>query len=253
MGYETNTRQELLYIIIPAYNEAENIADVINDWYPIVEKFSGGGYSRLVIIDDGSQDHTYSMVKKMEQSKPLLKALTKKNSGHGATIMEGYQYALEHKADWIFQTDSDGQTEASEFEAFWNLRKDFDMVIGYRKYRKDGIQRIIVTKVLRFVIWCCFGIWVLDANTPYRLMSQKSLKENLKYIPSGFHLSNILLSVIYMKRGQSVKFKIITFKNRQKGCNSLNMKKITKIGIQAFRDFRVINKRLKTVGFKKNE
>lgn len=44
---------EILYIVIPAYNEETNIEQCINDWYPVVEKHNGGGYSRLVIIDDG--------------------------------------------------------------------------------------------------------------------------------------------------------------------------------------------------------
>ena len=42
-----------LYIVIPAYNEEDNIVSVINDWYPVVEKIGNG--SRLLIIDDGSR------------------------------------------------------------------------------------------------------------------------------------------------------------------------------------------------------
>ena len=48
-----------LYIVIPAYNEQDNIELVVNDWYPIIEKHNGNGQSRLVIIDDGSKDSTY--------------------------------------------------------------------------------------------------------------------------------------------------------------------------------------------------
>lgn len=50
-----------LYIVIPAYNEEDNIVSVINDWYPVVEKIGNG--SRLLIIDDGSRDSTYSIMK----------------------------------------------------------------------------------------------------------------------------------------------------------------------------------------------
>ena len=49
-----------LYIIIPAYNEQDNIARVIEQWYPVVEKTGDG--SRLVIIDDGSSDNTYKII-----------------------------------------------------------------------------------------------------------------------------------------------------------------------------------------------
>ena len=56
-----------LYIIIPAYNEQENIEEVVKDWHPIVEQ--RGEDSRLVIIDDGSKDATYE--KLLELAKQL--------------------------------------------------------------------------------------------------------------------------------------------------------------------------------------
>ena len=56
-----------LYIVIPAYNEEENIENVINDWYPVVEKI--GKDSRLVIINDGSKDSTYDIMLKIKKEK----------------------------------------------------------------------------------------------------------------------------------------------------------------------------------------
>ena len=50
---------DTLYIVIPAYNEEENIRQVINGWYPIIEKYNGNDKSKLVVIDDGSKDKTY--------------------------------------------------------------------------------------------------------------------------------------------------------------------------------------------------
>ena len=52
-----------LYIVIPAYNEQDNIEQVINDWYPVIEKHNGNGQSRLIVIDDGSKDSTYEKLK----------------------------------------------------------------------------------------------------------------------------------------------------------------------------------------------
>ena len=49
-----------LYIIIPAYNESENIEKTISDWYPVVESHNEEGNSRLVIINDGSKDNIWS-------------------------------------------------------------------------------------------------------------------------------------------------------------------------------------------------
>ena len=97
-----------LFIIIPAYNEEENIRQVVNYWYPVVEKY--GTDSRLVVIDDGSSDSTFEILSSLSKQMPKLTALTKENGGHGATILYGYRYALEQGADYVFQTDSDGQT-----------------------------------------------------------------------------------------------------------------------------------------------
>ena len=102
-----------LYIVIPAYNEQETIQSVIEDWHPVA--VSAGADSRLVIIDDGSKDNTYAMLKEAEAKYPQLIALTKPNGGHGATLLYGYNYALEQGGDYVFQTDSDGQTKAEEF------------------------------------------------------------------------------------------------------------------------------------------
>ncbi len=234
-----------LYIVIPAYNEESNIAQVINDWYPIVEQYNGDGESRLVIIDDGSKDNTFSIMEEMAKTRPLFTPITKANSGHGATVLYGYHYALEANADYIFQTDSDGQTLPSEFHEFWNRRTDNDMVIGWRNKREDGFSRVFVTKTLKLVIRLCFGVSVTDANTPFRLMEAKVLQKYIQYVPKDFNLSNVILSVIYAKEKCRVQFIPITFRPRQGGVNSINMKKIFKIGKQAVKDFREINKQLK--------
>ena len=236
---------DTLYIVIPAYNEEENIRQVIDDWYPVVEKHNGDGNSRLIIIDDGSKDHTYDIMKEYAKERPLFNPITKKNAGHGATVLYGYNYALEKNADYIFQTDSDGQTLPGEFEQFWALRKKFDMVIGWRNGRQDGASRIFVTKTLKFVIKLCFGVTVTDANTPFRLMCAKTLKKYIGLIPKDFNLSNVILSVVYVKKGCKVKFIPITFRPRQGGVNSINLRKIWGIGRQALKDFRTINKVIK--------
>lgn len=232
---------------MPVYNEEANIQKVIEDWYPIIEKHNGNGQSRLVLIDDGSKDNTYSIIQECTQKYPYIKAITKQNEGHGATILHGYNYALENGADYIFQTDSDGQTVPSEFEQFWECKEDYAMVIGNRSKREDGFSRYLVTKVLKGTIKMCFGVNVTDANTPFRLMKANILKENLKLIPEKFNLSNVIIAVIYAKKNLPVKYMPITFRPRQGGVNSINIKKICKIGIQAIKDFREINKTLKEI------
>lgn len=233
-----------LYVIIPAYNEEANIEQVIKQWYPVVEDYNG----QMVIIDDGSTDRTYEILRHKEKECPLLTAISKKNGGHGATILYGYRYALEHHADYIFQTDSDGQTLPEEFEAFWENRRKFDMVIGFRKHREDGLSRIVVTRVLRVVTGVCFRVRIPDANTPYRLMKSQTLARYIHLIPEEFNLTNVLISVILVKKGCRVKWLPVTFRARQGGENSMNMKRIFKIGLQALIDFRRMNQILQRKG-----
>ena len=228
---------DILYIVIPAYNEAENIGKVIEEWYPVVKKHSGGGKSRLVIIDDGSKDNTFEIMLDHAKGRPLFQPLTKPNGGHGSTILYGYKYALENHADYIFQTDSDRQTLPDEFEPFWRRRKQVDALIGARSKRKDGLSRILVTKVLKLVILLTFGVVVRDANTPFRLMKRELLEKYIPRIPEGFFLTNVLLSVYFVKNHEKVLFHEITFRPRQGGVNSINLRRITKIGLQAVRDF----------------
>ena len=227
-----------LYIVIPAYNEQDNIEQVINDWYPVIEKHNGDGQSRLVIIDDGSKDSTYEKLKQYAKTRPLLTPLTKPNGGHGATVLYGYKYALKNDADYIFQTDSDGQTVPEEFWKLWSDRKKCGLLIGSRKRRQDGWQRIFVTRVLRLVILVTFHCWVEDANTPFRLMRAAELEEVLTEIPPQYFLANVLMTVRYTKEGRRVMYYPITFRPRQGGVNSINMKKIVKIGKTTLKDFR---------------
>lgn len=234
---------EKLYIIIPAYNEEENIETVAYQWHNVVKAVSPD--SRLVVINDGSKDSTYSLLCRMEKELPQLTALTKENSGHGATLLYGYRYALEHNADYIFQTDSDGQTLPQEFMPFWNLRHSYQAIIGHRDHREDGISRVFVTKVLKMILFMIFRVRIPDANTPYRLMNHTLLEKYIDKIPEDFNLSNVMLSVLFVKGKEAVTFLPISFRPRQGGVNSINLKKITKIGFQAIRDFRIIRDGLK--------
>jgi len=224
-----------LFIVIPAYNEEENIFTVATEWHDIVVKT--GVESRLLIIDDGSKDDTYKVLTELGKRLPQLLPITKPNSGHGATILYGYNYALKQNADYIFQTDSDGQTSAEEFWQFWEQRDTFSVLIGYRNRREDGFSRIFVTKILKIILWCIFRLNITDANTPFRLMKTEILRKYIGQIPPEYNLTNVIIAVLFVKYNESVKFIPVSFKKRQGGVNSINLKKIVKIGIQALKDF----------------
>lgn len=232
-----------LYIVIPAYNESENIKDVINDWYPIVENASEG--SRLVIINDGSKDDTLQIAQKIAEDKKKMTVISKPNGGHGSTVLYGYRYAIKSGADYIFQTDSDGQTNPQEFAQFWELREKYDAVIGNRVVRGDGKSRKFVENVVCLLLKIMFRVKVEDANAPFRLMKADLVAKYIDKLPEDYNLPNIMFTTYFVRYNEKVKFVDITFKPRQGGTNSINIKKIVKIGIKAFGDFMTFRKDMK--------
>lgn len=235
--------EDSLYIIIPAYNEEMNIDSVAREWHEVVVR--SGPLSRLIIINDGSKDNTFERLNELTKELPQLCPVNKSNGGHGATVLYGYRYAVDKRADYIFQTDSDGQTLPSEFSSFWDKRKEYAAIIGSRNKRQDGFSRVFVTKVLKLVLRLIFGLKITDANTPFRLMRRDILEKYLPRIPQDFNLTNVLLTVLLLDNKENILFLPITFRPRQGGVNSINLKKIFRIGRQAVKDFRQIKKSMK--------
>ncbi len=226
-----------LFVVIPAYNEQDNIEKCVNEWYPVVERHAANNNSRLIIINDGSKDETYQILLKLAESRPLLMPLTKPNGGHGSTVLFGYRFAINQNAKWIFQTDSDGQTNPDEFEKFWEKRNEFDVILGNRINRGDGKDRAFVEKTVCFLLKLVFGVEVEDANAPFRLMRSDVVKKYIDLLPEDYNIPNIMFTTYFVHYKEKVLFIPISFKPRQGGTNSINFKKIVKIGIRAIKDF----------------
>ena len=238
--------KDTLYIVMPAYNEEANIQDVIQQWHPVCDRINQeGNEAKLVIANDGSKDNTFTIMQGLCNQYPHLLPIDKPNSGHGATVLYLYRYAINAGANFVFQTDSDGQTLPEEFWQLWEHRYEYDVQIGTRVGREDGASRVFVTKVLRWVVWLMFGVWVKDANTPFRLMNVDHLQAIMKLIPEDFFLANVAVSAIAVKKSEKIAWYPITFRPRQGGVNSINMTRIFKIGVKALSDFKMINKSLR--------
>ena len=181
-------------------------------------------------------------MQKLQPKYKYFEPIDKPNSGHGGTVLFLYNYAIEHGANYVFQTDSDGQTLPEEFWQMWENREKYDFQIGTRGGRQDGASRVFVTKTLRFVVWMMFHCWVKDANTPFRLLKIEKLKPVLEIIPKNYNLANVAVSAIAVRWHYNIGWYPITFRPRQGGVNSINMKRIFKIGYKALGDFFTINR-----------
>lgn len=229
---------------MPAYNEEGSLPKVLDAWYPVV---SSNASNRLVVLNDGSKDRTMDILNQYAQDHPQLIAINKSNSGHGATIYDGYAYALANGARFIFQTDSDGQTDPEDFKKLWDIMvnpkegRQVDAVLGVRSTREDGVSRVFVTNVLRYVVNTTMHASVPDANVPFRLMRNEALADALQYVPEHHNLTNVLLSAALCRLGKTIEYVPISFGKRSAGKNSINLRSIFHIGWNALSDFKRID------------
>lgn len=159
-------------IIIPAYNEEENILDVINDldkFYPSADK---------LVINDSSTDNTRAV---LQQNNVEFLDLPV-NLGIGGGVQAGYLYAYENDYDIAVQMDGDGQHCAEELSKIIIPVEEgkADVVIGSRFINKEGFQssqmRRIGIRFLSNLIKFCTGIRVQDVTSGFRAVDRKFIE-----------------------------------------------------------------------------
>lgn len=236
--------RDILYIVMPAYNEEETIESVIRQWYPLLDGKDEA--SRIIVADSGSTDTTHEKLERLRRACPKLEILSDTLKQHGPKLMALYAYAVKHGAIYIFQTDSDGQTDPAEFDAFWRGRQQYDGIFGYRNVRGDGRIRKGVEKVVCLLLKVYFGVSVPDANAPFRLMKACTVEKYLHRLPADYNIPNIMLTTYFVYYQEKVSFQTISFKDRQGGRNSINIKGIVKTGWKALGDFARLKKEMDT-------
>ena len=82
-----------------------------------------------------------------------------------------------------------------------------------------------------------FGVDIPDSNAPFRLMKTGTVEKYIKKMPEDYNLPNVMLTTYFSYFHEKIKFVDISFKPRQGGKNSINIKRIARIGWQALGDF----------------
>lgn len=162
-----------LSIVLPAYNEEENI-DISIDKAQLFAKERGIDYE-IIVVDDGSRDETANVVRTEMKDDPRIKLIGHKaNLGYGATVYDGLKSA---KKDFVFFMDSDLQFDITELDKFFKKISKFDAVIGYRNPRRDPFMRLINAWGWKCLIYIVFGVKVRDVDCAFKLFRRDVLKK----------------------------------------------------------------------------
>ena len=120
-----------LQILMPVHNEANNIEKQISKIVKILKKKIR---FEFLICEDGSNDGTSEVLKKLQKKFKIKVLSKKKKQGYSIAVMSGIKKA---SGDYLLIMDSDGQCDPKQIFKFWNVRDQSDIIAGYRIKRKD--------------------------------------------------------------------------------------------------------------------
>ena len=230
-----------LLVVMPVFNEQAAITEVTRSWFAMLDQHVGEFV--LLAINDGSTDASESILRTLQsQLGQRFEWISRPNRGHGQTCMQGYRTALERGIPFIFQIDSDGQSDPAYFADFWNRRNDFDVIYGKRR-RQDGICRVLASLILRWSLRVRARVDCVDANVPYRLMNACACADAIRAIPAGIALANIALAVC-LKRNPAIRHGSIAigFPPRHGGEASVPLGKFAAKAFELFRQLRALER-----------
>lgn len=204
-----------LLMIIPAYNEEDNIVNVVNT---IKEKYPEYDY---VVINDGSKDHTSRRCHR--NGFEIIDLPT--NIGLAGAFQAGLKYAYDRGYDCALQFDADGQHKPEYIASMLDkLSEGYDIVIGSRfvNKRKEKTLRMLGARILTVAIKLTTGKRISDPTSGMRMFNRNMIKEfavNVNYGPEPDTISYLL------KNGASIAEVQVEMDERTSGDSYLNMSK----------------------------
>jgi len=163
--------------MIPTYNEAENIRDLITAILALPDEFD----IQVLVADDNSPDGTAAIVKDMASSDPRVHLLLRlKRRGRGAGGIDGFKAALELGADLVVEMDGDLSHQPKFIPALVAAARDLDLVLGSRfvKGGRDADRSLIrrfITILIRLFIRRRFRVPVRDVSSGFRCFRREVL------------------------------------------------------------------------------
>lgn len=206
-------------IIIPAFNESENILNTVK----VIEKDAPD--FDYVVINDCSTDNTLEILKQNNINHIALPV----NLGIGGAVQTGYKYALENSYDVAVQVDGDGQHDPKYLSALVDAleKNQADMVIGSRFINNEGFQSTFMRRVgivyFTKLIHLLTGKTITDPTSGFRMCNQKVIALFAKDYPRDYPEPESIVALL--KRNLKVLEVPVQMKERQGGVSSISASK----------------------------
>jgi glycosyltransferase involved in cell wall biosynthesis len=206
-------------IIIPCYNEAENILALNNEINTTI--FSDKYSIKAIFINDCSTDHTKQVLKENDIKHLNLSV----NLGIGGAVQSGFKYALRNGFDVAVQMDGDGQHPPSELEKiiFPIFNLEADVVIGSRYIVNEGFQSSYLRRIginyFKHLNQFLVGVTIHDSTSGYRAVNRKALKIVSEYYPDEYPEPESIS--LFALQNLKIKEVPVSMRERQSGKSSI--------------------------------
>lgn len=203
-------------VIIPAYNEEENILNVCNK----INKVEGLDY---IVVNDSSTDSTLKIC--IDNKLNHINLVS--NLGIGGAVQTGYKYALEHNYDIAVQFDGDGQHDINYIKDICKpiINKEADLCIGsrYIKNKKSEFQstpmRRFGKNIISIILRIFTGKKITDPTSGFRAANKKIIEIFVNDYPTDYPEPESLVTLI--KSGYKIKEIPVKMNERQGGKSSI--------------------------------
>ena len=180
-----------LTVLVPAYNEAESLPELVAAIGVELAKVVGG--TEILIIDDGSSDGTLELLRGIAAGNPLVQVISfRRNYGKSAALAVGF---AEARGEVIITMDADLQDDPAEIpRLLLRLDEGYDVVSGWKQNRQDPIMKTMPSKLFNAVTSAACGLRLHDFNCglkAWRREAARSLEvygELHRYLPALSHL-----------------------------------------------------------------
>ena len=237
-----HTKLSPILILVPTYNEIENIENFIRYFYEHLN------YD-LLIIDDDSPDGTGDAAKKLQSEFTNLHVIIRKSGrGRGSASIRGYQYFFEQQYDFLVEMDADFQESVEDVETLIQeaQRENSDLVVGSRYVDEGGFinrkwGKRALSQAARFGIKLLFESKIKDLTCGFHLIQRNVFEK----VPIGDLISNgfFLFSEIHL-RAERENLKItevpIFFPDRREGQSKVNLRLVFEFIREALRIRKVL-------------